>query len=489
MKYLLKIPALLLALYAAAGFSIAEAASDKPWNIIYIMADDVGYGDLSCYGSTTIKTPNIDTLATDGSKYTAFYAEPICGPARASALTGCYSLRTKDYPSGVNRVIHHPFLHLDEVITPEILKPLGYSSAMIGKWDLGGRTPAFKNGFTPIKYGFDFFYGFDGGGTQYRNNEVSETQHPSAEFDQVFTDEAIAFIEQNQSSPFYIHLCYRTAHLHGPLDATEKFLGSSKWGIYGDSMQEMDHHIGRLLARLKELGLEENTMVIFTSDNGPWRYFVDEKTKAGTTGGLRGHKTECWEGGVRVPFLVKAPGLVPAGRVSDALVRMADMQHTFADLAGGQVTTKWKLDGKSLLDLFSGKTDESPVKYHYYFYEAHLQAVRNERYKLILPRPREAKWLLYRRAVMNGREEAWEVDTIPAPLLYDLKNDQNETTDLAAQHPEIVQELLAQAELMRQDIGDYNIKGAGTRCDRYWAEARAKWLDYKRNPDGTWPGH
>ncbi len=480
---------LFIALIALAGSHVTHAESKKPWNIIYIMADDVGYGDLGCFGSTTIKTPNIDKIATQGTKFTAFYAEPVCGPSRTSALTGCYSLRTKDLPRGHKRIAHHPFVDPEEVLTPEVLKPQGYVSAMIGKWDLGGRSRAFANGITPIKHGFDYFYGFDGGGLQYLNNEVSKTQVHPAEFDQKFTDEAIGFIERNKDTPFYIHLCYRTAHIHGPLDATEQFLGSSKWGIYGDSMQEMDFHIGRLLERLKELDLDKNTMVVFTSDNGPWRYFVEDKTRAGTTGGLRGHKTECWEGGVRVPFIVKAPGLVPAARESDALIRMADMQHTFAELAGAQVTTKWKLDGKSLLDLFSGKTEQSPVKYHYYYFEAHLQAVRNERYKLILPRPKAPKWLAYRHVAMHGREDLSDVAAIPEPLLFDLKNDRNETVDIAQHHPEVVKELLAQADHIRQDIGDYNIKGKGTRTTRYWNGDRAKWLDYKRNADGTWPLH
>lgn len=480
---------IIIPLVTLISFNAIQAQTDKPWNIIYIMADDVGYGDLSCFGSKHIQTPHIDTLAEEGTKFTAFYVEPVCGPSRTSALTGCYSLRTRDYPRGRKGLTHHPFVHLDEVLTPEILKPAGYVTGMVGKWDLGGRSKAFNNGITPIKHGFDYFYGFDSTKPQYRNNRISETQAPPPEFDQVFTDEAIGFIEKNQDKPFYLHLCYRTAHLQGPLSATKAFQGSSKWGLYGDSMQEMDHHIGRLLAKLKELELEENTMVIFTSDNGPWKYHVEDKTRVGTTGGLRGHKTECWEGGVRVPFLVKAPGLVPAGRESDALIRIADMQHTFADLAGAEVTTKWKLDGKSLLDLFSGKTEESPVKYHYYYYEAHLQAVRNERFKLVLPRPRAPKWLVYGHVAMHGREDPSDVAAIEKPLLYDLKKDRNETTNIAEQHPEVVKELLDQAELMRQDIGDFNVKGKGTRGTRYWAGERAKWLTYKRNEDGSWPKH
>lgn len=479
----------MVAVLLVLGCNETAAQSESAWNIIYIMADDVGYGDLSCFGSQHIQTPNIDRLAVEGTKFTAFYAEPVCGPSRASALTGCYSLRTKHYPKKRKEMTHHPFVHIDEVLTPEVLKPKGYVSAMIGKWDLGGREKAFQAGVNPIKHGFDYFYGFDSMKPQYRNNKVAKDQVAPAQFDKKFTDEAIGFINRNQNKPFYIHLCYRTAHLYGPLGATEAFLGSSQWGLYGDSVQEMDHHIGRLLKKLKELGLEKNTMVIFTSDNGPWKYHVEEKTRVGTTGGLRGHKTECWEGGVRVPFIVKAPGLVPAGRESDALIRIADMQHTFAELAGAEVTTQWKLDGKSLLDLFSGKTEESPVKYHYYYYEAHLQAVRNEQYKLILPRPKAPKWLVYNKVAMHGREDISDVAEIREPLLFDLKNDRNETTDIAKQHPSVVKELLEQAELIRQDIGDYNIKGKGTRGTRYWVGKRAKWLNYQRNADGSWAGH
>ena len=459
----------------------AIASEQKPWNIIYIMADDVGYGDIGCFGATKIKTPNIDRIADEGMSCTSFYTEAICGPSRTAVLTGSYPTRVKQYPR--KKYNHHPFVHLDEVLIPEVLKPKGYVSAAFGKWDLNGHGKDFPSNITPITHGFDYFYGRPCGGPQYRDEKIAADQAKPEEFDKKFTDEALGFIEKNRDKPFFVYLCYYSAHTSGPLAASKDFLGSSEWGLYGDSVQEMDYHIGRLMDQLEEWGLDERTMVIFTSDNGPWHLHLSHpsrknrsgggKFRAGSTGPLRGQKTETWEGGARTPFVVKAPGLIEAGSETDEIIRLVDMLPTFAELAGAELDIPWKIDGKSQLPLLSGEAQKGAVDYHHYYFQSHLQAVRDKRYKLVLPRPAKSPWQYGGSFNMGGQTE-----DILKPELYDLKNDIGETTNIAAQHPEVVDRLMKQIDLARADIGDYNQKGDNTRTDVHWAGARKKWMGY-----------
>ena len=464
-----------------------SSSMQKPWNIVFIMADDVGYGDIGAFGATQIKTPNIDQIAAQGMKCKAFYTHPICGPSRTAMLTGCYAPRVKQYPrkgkgKGFN---HHPWVHLDEELIPEILKPQGYVSASFGKWDLNGHVVDFPDDITPRKHGFDYFYGRPCGGPQYLNDEISKTQAIPEHFDKVFTDHALQFIEEHKdTSPFFIHLCYYSAHTAGPLAASKEFLGSSEYGLYGDSVQEMDHHIGRLMQKLDEWGLTENTMVIFTSDNGPWHLKlrgnkpVTSKNRAGNPGPLRGQKTETWEGGCRTPFVIKAPGLIPAGTETNEIVRIVDLLPTFSALAGAELP-KEKIDGVSQLPLLTGESQKSAVDYHFYYFQNHLQAVRNHRYKLVIPRHAFAPWA-YGKQVMNAGGQSTDISEY---TLYDMHADIGETTNVADQHPEVVAELKTQLEICRQDIGDYNIIGKNCRTDAYWVDDRAKWLHHTSIPN------
>jgi arylsulfatase A-like enzyme len=459
------------------------AAEQKPWNIVYIMADDMGYGDVGCFDATKIKTPAIDSIARGGMRCTAFYTQPVCGASRTACLTGCYPTRVKQYRH--ERYSHHPFVHLDEVLVPEVLKPKGYVSAAFGKWDLNGHGREFPNNITPIKHGFDYFYGRPCGGSQFRNEKLSPTQAEPEDYDRTFTDEAIGFIDKNRDTPFFVYLCYYTAHTSGPLAASKKFRGSSEFGLYGDSVQEMDHHIGRLLKKLKEWKLDERTMVIFTSDNGPWHLHLDHPQRrnkrgggsfrAGSPGPLRGQKTETWEGGVRVPFVIKAPGLIEPGSQTDEIVRIVDMLPTFAELAGAELTQPWKIDGKSQLSLFASETAQSSVDTHYYYFQAHLQAVRDKRFKLVLPRPARPPWQAGGNFNLGGQSE-----DITTPELYDLRNDIGEKSNIAAQHLVVVERLLKKAEQARADIGDYNQKGDNCRTHVHWAGERSRWLDQSK---------
>lgn len=450
------------------------------------MADDVGYGDIGCFGATKIKTPNIDKIAKEGMKCTAFYTQPICGPSRTAILTGCYPVRVKQYPRSSRDFNHHPFVHLDEELIPELLQPQGYVSAAFGKWDLNGHKTTFPRDITPLSHGFNYFYGRPCGGPQYLNDKISDTQAEPEDFDKTFTDEALGFIEQHKEKPFFVYLAYYSAHTSGPLAASKDFLGSSEFGLYGDSVQEMDYHIGRLMGKIKEWGLEERTMVIFTSDNGPWHLKLNFKKKkgmtnrAGSPGPLRGQKTETWEGGCRTPFVIKAPNLIPAGSKTDEILRLVDMLPTFLELTEADLP-KEKIDGKSQLPLLKGETQKSAVDYHYYYFQNQLQAVRDERYKLVLPRFAFAPWS-YGKQSMNLGGQTTHIKEIE---LYDLKADMGEENNIASDHPEVVERLMKQIELCRADIGDYNVIGENCRTDVYWIGDREKWLGHTPPPIPT----
>jgi arylsulfatase len=427
---------------------------EKP-NIIFILADDLGYGDLGCYGATEIETPCIDRMAAEGMRFSSFYTQPVCGPTRTAILTGCYPMRVAEY-GNIKR--HHPFVHTDEILIPEVLKQAGYVSACIGKWDLNGHSSdGFPKGVTPNRQGFDYFYGRPSEGAVYRNEKLLGDA-PVAELTKRYTDETLRFIEENSSQPFFIYLAHTMPHV--PLAATADFKGKSKRGLYGDVVEELDWNVGRVLDKLKELRMDDRTVVIFTSDNGPWPYWTGED-KSGSAGPLRGQKCETWEGGVRVPFIVRAPGLVPAGQVCEAMIGDVDMLPTFARLAGVDVPGDRAIDGKDVLDLMTGETSARPVTARYYYYDTHLQAVRSGDWKLILPRPKCPPWLSDKGLAKNWRGR--DVEEIPKAQLYNLKGDIGETTDVAEEHPEIVERLLGLAELARADIGDYNRIGQNAR--------------------------
>jgi len=426
---------------------------EKP-NIIFILADDMGYGDLGCYGATRIKTPRIDRMAAEGMRFTSFYTQPVCGPTRTAILTGCYPMRVAEY-GNVKR--HHPFVHIKEILIPEVLRVAGYTSACIGKWDLNGHSDRFPNGITPNKHGFDYFYGRPCGGPIYRNEKLLG-KAPQAELTKRYTDQTLKFIEENSSKPFFIYLAHTMPHV--PLAVTPGFKGKSERGLYGDVVEELDWNVGRILDKLKELRIDDHTMVIFASDNGPWPHWTGED-KSGSTGPLRGQKCETWEGGVRVPFIARAPGLIPAGQVCDAMIGDIDMLPTFARLAGVDVPGDRIIDGKNVLPLMTGQTALSGVSVRYYYYDTHLQAIRSGNWKLILPRPKCPPWLSDKG--LSGNWRGRDVEQIPEPQLYDLKRDIGETTDAAQQHPEIVDRLLDLAELARADIGDYNRIGQNAR--------------------------
>jgi arylsulfatase len=290
-------------------FSVSDEAvwaEDKP-NFVVIMTDDQGYQDLGCYGSPEIKTPRLDQMAKDGMKFTSFYAQTVCGPARAALMTGCYPMHVQRAAHDDGRV-PHPAMALDEITLAELLKSRGYKTGIFGKWDTSGRGSkknyTFRPKLNPSAQGFDvsFWSPWSESKTIYEASELTDKGVERALVTKVFTDKAIEFIEASKEAPFFLYLPHPMPHT--PLDASVDFKGKSAGGLYGDVVEELDFHIGRVLDTVDNLGLGDNTYIIFTSDNGPWWV---KKDHGGRCEPLRSAKTSAYDGGLRVPFIIKAP--------------------------------------------------------------------------------------------------------------------------------------------------------------------------------------
>ena len=436
----------------------------KP-NFLVIFVDDLGYNDLGCYGSKTIKTPRIDQLANEGVSFTSFYAQNVCGPSRSALLTGCYPLRNAKKH---NRVTTHPFLHLDEITIAEVLKDQGYVSGCFGKWDQAGHTNyKFDPELMPRKQGFDYYFGTPSSNDAHihwiENETTIEKEADMATCTKVLTDKALAFIDRNKDKPFFVYLAHPMPHVR--LDATPRFKGKSQGGLYGDVVEELDYNVGRIIDHLKENQLDKTTYVIFTSDNGPWymeksphHIRKGESKDGGSALPLRGHKVTAWEGGPRVPCIVWRPGTVAGGVKSDEIVRTIDFLPTFAAIAGAEMPKDRIIDGKDATDLLHGvEGAKSPSNTFYYYTRTQLAAVRRGDWKLHLPLEKKtfSNWDVY------TRDE--DILDLSKGRLYNLKTDISETADVSAKHPDVVKDLLALAEEVRDDIGDYDRIGKGAR--------------------------
>jgi len=440
----------------AARLNAAAPVARKP-NFIIVFADDLGYGDLGCFGSPLIRTPRIDTLAREGTRFTSFYAQTVCGPSRAALMTGCYPLRVA---TKGNQVEVHPRLHTREVTLAEVLKTAGYATAAFGKWDLAGHSQtAFEPELMPNHQGFDTFFGTPTSNDRfvnlYRNGDLVEKSADMDTLTQRYTDAAIAFIKENRDRPFFVYLPHTMPHTR--LGASKAFRGRSKRGLYGDVVEEIDACTGRIVDTVKDLGLTQDTYVIFTSDNGPW---VIKKAHGGSAGPLRGAKTSSWEGGLRVPCVMWAPGRIPAGRTCDEVASTMDLLPTLAALAGAKPPDDRIIDGHDISALLRGDAGaKSPTEAFYYYVHTHLQAVRSGKWKLHVPRPANPPW------TPNWSKHIAPEDAIAIerPMLFDLEADIGEQRDVAADHPDVVKRLLALVERGREDIGDYNRIGRGAR--------------------------
>ncbi len=409
-------------LLAASALEADQAAAAPRPNIIVVFVDDLGYGDLSAFGSSLIDTPNIDRLGAEGVIMTNWYsASNVCTPSRAALLTGRYAPR-----SGMQHVTrpHSTWgMPPGEITIAEMLKETGYSTGMIGKWHLGHRLE-----FWPTSQGFDSFFGvaysndmvpFD----LYRGTERIEEDIDQANLSDQYTTEALRFIGENAGQPFFLY--YAHSHPHYPAVPAPRHAGRSRAGDYGDTVATIDDSVGRILAVLDDHGIADNTLILFTSDNGPWFQ--------GSSGPLRARKGETYEGGYHVPFLARWPAQIPAGLVIDEMAMTIDLLPTFARLAGAEVPADRAIDGRDITDMWIRGTS-SPHDVLYFFDANDLAAVRDDRFKLVLK-------TYYRNGSIPFRR-------FSGPKLFDLAADPGENYDVGNRHPEEFERLMTLAEAM-----------------------------------------
>jgi arylsulfatase len=467
--------ALFLALTCACVSIPRSAAADRPPNIVIIFTDDQGYGDAGVYGAKGYTTPHLDSLAREGVRFTNFHvAQAVCSASRAALLTGCYPNRIGIHGAlGPNS--NHG-LHADEITLAELLKARGYATGMAGKWHLGHREP-----FTPNRHGFDESFGLPYSNDMWPHHpEAKKGTYPTlplwedgrvvdpdvtpeeqTELTTRYTERAVAFIERHKDRPFFFYLAHSMPHV--PLFVSDKFKGKSQLGLYGDVMMEIDWSVGEVLKTLAQHGLDRNTLVIFTSDNGPWLSYGDH---AGSAGAHREGKGTAWEGGTRVPALMRWPGRLPAGAVNDRFLMTIDLLPTIAAQVGARLPSG-PIDGRDVWPLLTATPGATTPHSGYAFWYAQneLQAVvsGDGRWKLVLPH--RYRTLAGRPGGRGGFPTKYENRTIAEPELYDLENDRAETANVAAKHPDQLQRLLAFAEECRTELGDSLIKrkGRGTR--------------------------
>ncbi len=467
----------------------APAPAASPPNIVLIVADDMGYADFGAQGAQGFKTPHLDRLAAEGTRFTSFYvAQAVCTASRAALMTGCY-------PNRLN--MHGAYNHTsrdgiadEEWLLPEMLKARGYATAGMGKWHLGTRLK-----FHPLRHGFDEWLGIPYSNDNskyhpslaaempplpfYEGEKIIEHDPDQSQFTQRFTERAVDFIERHASRPFFLYVPHVMPHV--PIFASDAFKGRSQAGLYGDVMEELDASVGRILDTLDRLNLAANTLVLFISDNGP---FLSYGEHAGSAAPLREGKLTTFEGGVRVPCLVRWPGQVPAGRTDATPFGGIDLLPTLTELVGGRAPQR-RIDGRSALPILLGRPDAAPTHEAFFFYSGTaLQAVRSGPWKLHFPhpyitpagepgrsgKPSNSGQLAPASITQSGVEgiatrHGYRIEQLPLSL-YHLESDPGEQTNVAEAHPDIVQKLSALAAAARQDLGDslQNIAGQGLRA-------------------------
>ena len=423
------------------------ARATRPPNIVLILTDDQGYQDLGCFGSSRVKTPRIDSLARTGMKFTHFYAAaPRCTPSRAALLTGCYPRRVSmhvafDNKAGILRPVSSQGLHPDEITLAEILREQGYATACIGKWHLGDQPE-----FLPTRQGFDLFFGLPYSNTSrpdwpplplLYNETPVEVPVIQETLTKRYTERAVRFMRQHQDQPFFLYLPHTFPHR--PFHASPEFQSDPRGATYADTIREIDWSTGVILGTLADLGLEQETLVIFLSDNG------GDPRYGACNLPLRGGKHETLEGGMRVPCLLRWPGRIPAGAECAELATIMDLYPTIAHLTGAKVPDDRVLDGRDISALLLGEEGaRTPHEAFFYFSQGFLRAVRSGPFKLELQGAR----------------------------LYDLRDDPSEALNIAAHHPETVQKLLALAQACREDLGDGKQQTANQRPAGFVAEPR-----------------
>ena len=439
----------ILAFAFCIGFCTSVSAEERLPNFVVIFCDDLGYADLGCFGSKKIKTPNLDRMASEGMRLTSFYSTcSVCSPSRSSLLTGCYPRRVNMHVNDRNLCVLFPAdkkgLNPEETTIAETLKAKDYATICVGKWHVGDHP-----NFLPHNQGFDSYFGIPYSNDMnrkevplplLRNERVIESPVDQPMITPRYTKEVVQFIYRNKDKPFFIYLPHTFPHV--PLFASSRFKGKSAQGRYGDTIEEIDWSTGEILKALKDAGVDENTLVLFTSDNG--------SQQKGSNDPLRGRKGQTWEGGQRVPCVARWPGKISEASESSEIVSTLDLLPTFAKLAGVPLPEK-TIDGHDASDILLGEKDAKSKHEAFYYYQMdQLQCVRSGKWKLHL--------------ALESKKRNWGKPEGKKPQqLFDLENDVGESTDVSSDQPEVVKRLLALAEKARSELGDVGRPGKGQR--------------------------
>lgn len=423
-------------LFLAVITSSAAQSDERKPNFIVILADDLGYGDLGCFGATDIRTPNIDSLARDGMKFTSFYVHQRCSPSRLAFMTGCYAHRV-----GTTKVIYprdRMGIHSDEQTTPELLREAGYITGIVGKWHLGDWEP-----FHPLNHGFDYFKGAwhvaadggvageEGGAFMENRTVLTDAYRKCGETEHEEVNGALRFIEENRSTPFLLY--YASRGTHSRWNPSPRFVGTStRPNRYGDAVQELDFEVGRILQKLDALGLNRNTLVVFGSDNG-----APLNSPGPSNAPLRDGKWTNFEGGIRTPWLMRWPGRIPAGATTGVIAGIWDLLPTFCRIAEVDPPGDRVLDGVSLLPMMLGNHDATPQRDSVIMDESTV---------------RVGDWKLFLKAQKPGGKKGGERQGTAAGSLYNMKTDPGETTDVSVDHPEIVARLQLAARAFHDEL-------------------------------------
>ena len=478
-KFVLRVFAFVGGLCTLLSPAVLAQTAPQPPNVVVIFMDDLGYADIGAFGAMGYETPNLDRMAREGRKFTDFYVtQAVCSASRAGLLTGCYNVRV-----GILGALGPGAKHGiadGEVTLAELCKQKGYATACYGKWHLGHHRQ-----FLPMQHGFDDYFGLPYSNDMWPyhpgvrhlsmeerikrwphlplidKNEIINDRVTPKDQEQLttqYTERAVAFIEENKQKPFFLYVPHSMVHV--PLYVSDKFRGKSERGLFGDVMMEVDWSVGEILGAIRRNGLSEKTLVVFTSDNGPWLSYGDH---AGSAAPLREGKGTMFDGGCREPTIMWWPGTIPAGTECAIPAMTIDILPTLAHLTGAELPDH-PIDGKNIWPLMVGEDDAtSPHEAYFFYYGKELQAMRMGKWKLHFP---------HRYRTMDGRPGGTE--GIPtaysqgaiALALFDLEADIGETTDVKANHPEIVEKMLALAANTRKELGDSRLKinGSGVRA-------------------------
>ena len=453
---------------AVSGLFSAFLQAQKAPNVIIILLDDMGYGDLTVTGASGYKTPNIDRLCAEGMRFTHYYCpQAVSSASRAGLLTGCYPNRI-GFSGALGPGAKIGIASTEQTIA-DVLKKKDYACGAVGKWHLGHHPV-----FLPTRHGFDEYYGLPYSNDMWPFHPQNPTGYPplpmienerivnpevtaedQAQITTQYTERAVRFIEKNRNKPFFLYLAHTMPHV--PLFVSDKFKGKSEQGMYGDVMMEIDWSVGEILKTLVKNGIDKNTLIIFTSDNGPW---INYGNHAGSTGGLREAKGVSYEGGQRVPCIMRWPEKISAGSVCNRLASSIDLLPTIARLCDAPLPPL-KIDGIDISALMLGDESANPREYFLYYYRRNtLEAVRNDRFKLVLPHLGRS----YVGFLPGNDGQAGQVnENHQEPLaLYDLRRDPGERYDVQSQYPEVMAELMKIVEAARLDLGDDLTGNAGT---------------------------